>query len=247
MKFFCRCIPIFCLLYCYSVPQIALAQDTIPAQEEIWPEVDLFLKVNDRHRLYLLVSGTRQRNSYYTDGSFGIHYDYFFMRENYFVKEGMDSTRKYNMWIRGGYMYAASPPSQEDVFREHTIVTEANHRLYLPDHWLLTNKNRVDWRMRDDKLTVRYRPRLNIERDFSTGYATFTGYFYTEYFINFGKSNLNRLRLCVGSEFWLFRFLSFEIYYLHQFPNKPDVGQTDAIGLAFKFYFHTTWRKKPKP
>jgi hypothetical protein len=144
-------------------------------------------------------------------------------------------------------MYAASPPSQEDDFREHTIVTEANHRFYLPDKWLLTNKNRLDWRVRDGQFTARYRPRLTIERDFNTGYATFTSYFYSEYFINFGQSNLNRLRLCVGNEFWLFHFLSFEIYYLHQFANQPDVGETNAVGLACKFYFSTTWPKKPKP
>lgn len=235
------------LLCCCLMPETAVAQDTIPPQEEIWPEVDLYLKINDRHRLYFMVSGTRQRNSYFTDGSIGIHYDYFLKRENFLVKEAMDSTRKYNMWIRGGYMYAANPPSQEDVFREHTIVTEANHRIYLPDNWLLTNKNRVDWRVRDDQLTVRYRPRLNIERDFNTGYATFTSYAYAEYFINFGKSNLNRFRLCIGNEFWLFRFLSFEIYYLHQFANEPDIGKLDAVGLAVKLYFHTSWRKKTKP
>lgn len=237
---------VLALCCCAEVPRIA-AQDTLSSTEEIWPEVDLYLKVNDRHRLYFMVSGSRKRNSYFSEGSVGIHYDYFISRKKTFIKEAMDSTRSYNFWVRGGYMYATSPPNEDDVFREHTIVTEANQRFYLPDHWLLTNKNRLDWRDRNGEFFFRYRPRLHIERDFKTGYATFTSYLYAEYFVNFGKSNLNRFRLCVGNEFWLFRFLSFEIYYLYQFPNKPDIDKVNAVGVAAKLYFHARVGKKPPP
>jgi hypothetical protein len=242
MPRFPRLISAICLLCCCAAGQRLSAQVFFPAEEEIWPEVDLYYKIANQHRLFLLVSGTRQNNSSYSDGSVGVHYDFFTGHNFERLDMRPDSMHQYNLWLRAGYMYAASPPSQEDAFRENTIVTEVNPRFYLKGNWLLTNKNRLDWRVKDGDFSVRYRPRLIIEKDFFTGYATFTAYAYGEYFINFGNGELDRFRLCAGMEFWLFHFLSVEYYYLHQFPNDPEVGQVDALGVAAKWYFQ--WKKR---
>jgi hypothetical protein len=241
-----RWIPTFCLLCCFESSQRLSAQVLFPAEEEIWPETDLFYKIADQHRLFLMLSGSRQNNSSFSEGSYGIHYDFFKGHDFKMLHSRPDSMHTYNLWFRGGYMYSTSPPSEEDQFREHTIVTEVNPRFYLKGGWLLTNKNRLDWRVKDGDFSVRYRPRLTIEKDFFTGYATFTGYAYAEYFLYFGDSELNRFRLCAGMEFWLFKFLSIEYYYLHQFPNDPEVGQVDAIGIAVKWYLQRHKRKKEK-
>jgi hypothetical protein len=45
--------------------------------QQLWPEVDLFNKLNQKFRLLALVSGTRLNKSYYSEGSFAIHLDYF--------------------------------------------------------------------------------------------------------------------------------------------------------------------------
>src|SRR5271156_6160673 len=52
-----------------------MAQDS-SVQKQIWPELEAYYRLNERFRLYGLISGTKS-NSEYTDGTAGIYIDYF--------------------------------------------------------------------------------------------------------------------------------------------------------------------------
>jgi len=54
-----------------------VAQDTTGTKQEVWPEVNVFYKINNKLRLFALYSATKLRNSSYTDGGYGIYADYF--------------------------------------------------------------------------------------------------------------------------------------------------------------------------
>jgi hypothetical protein len=156
------------------------------------------------------------------------------------------------MWLRGGYQYTASPREAENPFKEHTFVTEANARAYLPLKFLGTIKNRFDWIFRDNDFNVRYRPRIILERDMKTEYLFFTASAFVEYFIYFGQANLNRFRTQIGVEMRVTKRMNYEVYWNHQFSNSPDVAINDAFGMSFKFYlnrgekiFH--FKKKNQP
>ncbi|MND50192.1 DUF2490 domain-containing protein [Solitalea canadensis] len=238
MKFLA--IAIFFLLF---VTQVVLAQDEIPPSEEVWPELNAFYSFNSKYRLFTMISGTKVEKSYYSDGAFGIHLDYF---KPYQAKRALgkyDSLKNRLLRVRVGYMYGTTPPSAEDPFKEHTLLTETIHAFPLSYQLLITAKNRIDWRIRDGEFLPRYRPRLTIERDCKTHYLTFNAYLYGEYFLNFGKPNINRWRLCGGAEIRVSRNLNFEWYYLYQFKNSPDVGKVNAIGLVLKAYFHAVNKK----
>jgi hypothetical protein len=210
----------------------------LKAQDEIWPELDVFYRFNEKFRLYTLFSGTQLKStSNYSDGQAGIYLDYFaypFLRNRDTVRR---NRRGDYLWFRMGYLYASSAPEAEDKFRDHIIATEANVKFYLAWNFRLTAKNRLDWRISNGDFGLRYRPRLTFEHDLKTEYMTLTPYIYVEYYFNPGNTAVDRLRLTGGGEFRVTKIMNTEIYYMHQFPIGVNSESVDALSIAFKFYF----------
>lgn len=216
-----------------------VAQDSSITRQEIWPEIDLYYRFNEKFRLYAKYSATKLRNSDYTDGGFGIYMDYF---ASPLLKDKQDtslreSARSHYLWFRLGYMYSTSPPEAKDPFNTNTIVTEINGSIYLPYEILLTNKNRIDWTIKDENFEPRYRPRLTFEKHLHTKYLYFTPDIYGEYYVYFNRSGLNRFRLSAGIQTKFTDNIEWETYYVHQFANGKYVESLNAIGLSLKFYF----------
>ena len=225
------------------LPVISFAQ-LAAKTEEFWPEVNVHYKLNEKFRLYGLVSGTKQQTSY-SEGAVGLFVDYFtFPFVKFLRPHHNENLPKRYLWLRAGYQYARSPPEAENPFTEHTLVTEANGRFDLGWEILMTVKNRFDWRFKSDGFFVRYRPRMQFERDFHTEYLFFTSYLWGEYFANFGNSSINKFRTQLGVEVKVTRRLTYETYWNHQFDNSPDVTHVDAYGMVLKFYFARKTDKK---
>jgi len=227
------------LLWLAAMPCRIHAQTaTNNSNDEIWPEMDVLYRINQKFRAMIQISGTR-RESQYADGSFAAYFDYFtlpLVRKPHYKT---DTIRGYFQWFRLGYTYgkSAQSESEDDAFREHTINLESNTRFHLPFQFLVTAKNRFDASLFNGAPRARYRPRLTLERDCKTTYLTFTMYAYGEYFFDFNTSTQNKFRLCLGGELWVSRIISFETYYLKQFQGGADGANTDALGVVLKFNF----------
>ena len=242
-----------CYLIFFAYMSPLLAQDSAEAREEGWPELNVYYNFNDKCRLFLMYSATKIRTSDFTDGAAGIYFDYFAynsLRQK-FTHNVLDSSKGYYLWLRGGYYYSTTPKNSIDPIKEHTIATEANSRFHIPKNFLLTVKNRFDWRTVNGVFKVRYRPRITIEKEMQTQYLQFIPYLYGEYFENFKESNLDRFRLCIGLEIKVALYVNFESYYLRQFEHGEDVRGVNAVGFAIKFYLSEEamkylFRKKKK-
>jgi hypothetical protein len=215
----------------------AMAQDSTVIRNEVWPEFDLFYKINNDLRIYALKSATRLKNSDYTDGGYGLFIDYFALPwlNPLALKPLNDSTPAKYVWLRVGYTYSSTVPHAENPTSENALVTELNTRFYLPFHALLTARNRIDWRSVNNDYQPRYRPRFRLEKDMHTAYLTFTGYVYGEYYFNFQDKDADKYRLCAGVEFKATKILNFEVYELRQFEKTKKVDLY-ATGVALKVY-----------
>jgi hypothetical protein len=69
--------------------------------------MDIYYRINERVRLYGMVSGTRS-NSEYTDGTTGVYIDYFALPllRSKMLMDLHDTTRGYFFWFRTGYSYS---------------------------------------------------------------------------------------------------------------------------------------------
>jgi hypothetical protein len=215
---------------------LLLAQDSA-VQKQVWPELEAYYRINERFRLYSLISGTRS-NSEYTDGTAGIYIDYFALpwlrgRNN---TELSDSSKGYYWWFRMGYSYSDAPPSDKKKV-VNVFETETNNSFHLPEDIILQTRNRLDWRWVNGEFQPIYRPRVKFVRNLKTEYLTFNAYLWSEYFFYLNDNTQDRLRLTFGVEIKVLKFLDFETYYLHQFQNKQYVEPLNAIGLQFDLYF----------
>ena len=223
--------------------QHLVAQDTTGVKQEVWPEVNLFYKVNNKLRVFTWYSTTKLKNSGFTDGGYGIALDYFtlpWLKGRIDYLHGKDSVPGQYLWLRVGYSHSNTPADAKDPVTENTFLTEANGRFYLGHDILLTNKNRLDWRFINGDFKPRYRCKLTIEKDMRSEYLFFTPYIFGEYFINLyeGGSDANRFRLCGGSELKVARHINFEVYFLYQFDNGKALDALTAAGFVLKFYFN---------
>jgi len=221
-----------------------LAQDS-SSQKQIWPELDVYYRFNEKFRLYGMISGTRS-NSEYTDGTAGVYLDYFALPwiKGRRYADLHDTTLGYYWSFRAGYSYSNSPPG--DKRKEVNILeTETNSNFHLPLDITLMGRNRLDWRWVNGEFQPIYRPRLKFIRNFKTSYLTFDMYLWGEYFFYLNDNSQNRLSLTVGSDIKVSDNLDFEIYYLYQFQHLPGVESLNAIGLQINLYFRSkSYRRK---
>lgn len=245
-----------CLIMLLSslIQQQAMAQLANKAQE-VWPSIDAYYRFNEKFRLYGTFAGTKQDGSSYSEGALGLFLDYFTYPPKvtqHVFNNRSDSLPGKFLWLRAGYQYSATPPSDEDPFKESMFVTEANTRAYLPYAMLLTFKNRFDWRINNGEFNSRYRPRLMVERDLRTEFLTFTASGFAEYFVNFGNGTVNKFRTQLGVELRVLKIMNYEVFWNHQFEHLPEVQEVDAFGMTLKFYLDKNnfkeagFRKKKK-
>ena len=149
-----------------------------------------------------------------------------------------DSARGHYLLLRTGYSYSDAPANQKkkDV---NLWEMEGNSYFHLPENIVMVLRNRFDWRWVNGVFQPIYRLRLKFVRNFKTEYMNFNGYIWSEYFFYLNDNSQDRLRLCFGTEIKVTRFLTFEPYYLYQFPYKNYVISINVIGMQFNFYFST--------
>jgi hypothetical protein len=92
----------------------ASAEET---ETQFWPEIDAFVKLNEKTRLFFLYSATRQDDlNEYSDGQAGGYIDYYtlplFGRS---IRNYTDAARNKSLMIRAGYMLDRTPRSSEET------------------------------------------------------------------------------------------------------------------------------------
>jgi len=106
---------------------MATAQET---SNEIWPELNTFVKLNEHARLFLLGSGTRTKEQGYSDGALGVHLDLFtsplFKIRLERTAQRADVARSKFLQFRIGYLYSRSAKSSSTQFSEHTPTVEVS-------------------------------------------------------------------------------------------------------------------------
>src|SRR5882762_2363300 len=115
------------------------------SRNELWTELDVYVPVNEKVRLFFLFTITKSeetRNN--LEGQFGAHVDY---------------TVNKRFVLRVGYRYGFSL-TEEDPFKEHLPLVEQTLRQPLPLKILLSDRNREEFRFVNGDFSFRYRNRL---------------------------------------------------------------------------------------
>jgi hypothetical protein len=206
---------------------------------ELWPEVDVYVRLNSKARL-LLVGTTVKEDGETTDAEFGPSLDFFLkpIRRPPPLLYRLDESKNSVLMIRSGYRYLASYTGGA---AEHRGLVEATVRHPLTGHFgdvLLSNRNRMDFRVFDGAYSWRYRNRLSVDRELSVGSVRVNPYARFELFYDSRFAAFSRTETMVGASFPIIRYWELEGYFDYQLDtgNSPN-QKTRAVGAVTSFYF----------
>ena len=204
---------------------------------EFWPEVNLFINLNAKSRLFLMYTATKQKNlGMYADGQTGAYFDFWALpalRRR--LRTHADASRSKLLLLRTGYLFSR-PKNNSGSSTEHMLTSEATGRAHLPASLLLSDRNRLDLRWIDGDFKWRYRNRLKLERTFEMGRFEFTPYGHGEVFYDLDQRTWTRVRYAAGLEWSVTRRIILEGYYLRQNDWRSFPQFVNAIGVALQLY-----------
>src|SRR5688572_3388755 len=209
-------------------------------RKEFWPEIDVYINVKPKVRFYLLgtlsksVEDGEMRNEQSLEAQIGAHVDY--IPNDHII-------------LRTGYRYGRSVGENDDGFREHRLLAEQTLRKFLPGGFLLSDRNREEFRFMNGDFSFRYRNRVTIERElpfFKRRHII--PYVAGEIFYDTRYDVWNRNRLGMGVQHTLFagplqkmllhkRQVVLDIYFLRQNDSRSQVPRLKGVGAALVFYF----------
>ena len=221
------------LLLALAMPARAQEPDSTG---EFWPEFDIFIKLNEKSRIFVLYSGTKQENlGAYADGQHGVHFDFYTIPAFRPVIASIDQSRSKFLMVRVGYLLSR-PRNNSGTATEHMATAEATARAQLRGGLLLSDRNRFDVRWVDGEPKNRYRNRLKLERTFGIGRFQFTPYAHAEAFYDLKPHDWSRLRYAAGAEFSITKHIVLEGYFLRQNTWASVPQFVNALGTAVQFY-----------
>ena len=182
-------IPALFLFLVVIGPGATRAQEP-KTRNEFWPEIDVYISVRPKVRLYLIGTASKAvedgelRNAQSFEAQIGVHVDYIPNK---------------HVILRAGYRYGTAVGSNTDAFKEHRLLTEQTLRTLLPGEVLLSDRNREDFRFIKGDFSFRYRNRVTLEREVHLFKGrTITPYVSGEIFYDTRYDIWNRNRLAVG-------------------------------------------------
>jgi hypothetical protein len=209
----------------------AAAQDVTT---QFWPEVDTFIRLSDKMRIYVPLSRTKEGDGNSDqDGTTGIYFDYYTspIAKLAFAAPA-DSSRTRRLLLRAGYGYTAAGDGQPAT---NTLEAEVTGRLFLPWEVLASERNRFDLNFSGGEFDPRYRNRLRFERNVVLGKPTLTPYVYGEFFYDFNDGDWNKTRVAAGLEFHMWERFVPEVYFQRDY-NKGSSGDVNGFGLVLSIY-----------
>lgn len=188
---------------------------------EFWPEIDLIYRFDDRNKVIVLGDTARNRDSGTAyQGEVGASFDHRFT--DFFS-------------VRVGYRHANALDGSS--FHEDRLLTEQTFRVRLPAAVMVDFRTREDFRWLDTGYSMRFRERIQVQRDTTIGTYTFTPYVSSEVYFDTRYDQFSRYRLIAGTNFPIHGPLSIEPYLAHQVDPAPSSKIVDAIGLILTATF----------
>jgi hypothetical protein len=204
---------------------------------EFSPEVNVFIKLSDQIRLYLLGDITQGLSPNFTDGEVGVNLDFTIKPILRRALRDSDWERNRYLWARVGYLMSGDLDGRDDGSTEHTFLLEATARLELPWELWLVNRGRVDFRDVDGASSERYRYRAGIEREFNVFGLVMVPYVQAEIFYDTRLDVWNRQLYQTGVEIELTKRWRIEPYVARQNDSRSASGNVNRSGLVVKYYF----------
>jgi len=137
-----------------------------------------------------------------------------------------------------GAIYEYSRASEQDETSiEHRLMLDATLRYDLPKKFLLSNRNRFEFRWVNGDYPLRYRNRPDLKRSFKLFKRNITPYVAAELFWDQRYKKLNIFKFSSGVQVPVFRRTSIDFFYERQHCTTCATENTNIFGLNLNIAF----------
>jgi len=151
----------------------------------------------------------------------------------------LDPDRDHSLVVGTGYEYLKTDETAKPS-SENRLLAELTGRARPPAEFLVTDRNRFEFRWVNGVYSTRYRNRLVVERATRVGGLRFTPYLSAEFFYDWAHDSWNEEQYAAGIE-WPYRHvLKLSTYYLRQDCTTCSPRRLDVIGLALDYFYQST-------
>lgn len=230
------------LLRCVSCIVLLAWMPAAAAEEQFWPELDGFFKLDDQKRVFLKAAATRaedidgEDDPRFKDVTLGAHLD-FSLRP--FLRKALqeeDWERNRYLWTRIGYNYIETHRDSSGSYHENRGIVELSLRQPLFEWLTLTERLKWDLRDIDGRYSNRYRIRFGLESSVQVFGHAATPYARAEAFYDTRFDTWNREKYQAGMEVALTQRWRIEPYLARQEDSRSRPEHVNALGLIFKYY-----------
>ena len=218
------------------------------ASFEMWPEVDVWYRLNPAWRLSAFVPVTKYNENKTRDLNVYLQADFAWGHSKHpYFNRLVDDNRNQQLkaWLfRGGYMRGASIADRGESYSEDMVFGELHSRWAYIKNVLLSQRLRVDNRWVGDQpvYSYRLRYRMMIEREFVSGQSSFVPFVSAEAYYDSRYSKINRIRLIGGTT--ISRGGPFALEGNITYQN--DINYSTPNMYALNVILHVFLKRQPK-
>jgi hypothetical protein len=212
--------------------------------KEFWPEVDAWWRLSPAWRLSLFVPLSENLDTHYREGNLILQADYAF-GQTHFERRLVDEDRAQKMKIflfRWGYLGGKSLDDQGEAYSERTALVELHARIPLIGGFLLSHRLRTDlrWLGQDYESSIRYRYRVQLEREYVAGPASLVPYVNGEAYYDSRYETVNRYRLIAGTSVAWSPRTAVETNVTYQYDSKSSTKEIFAANVILHVFIDTS-------
>ena len=149
----------------------------------------------------------------------------------------LDPDRDHSIVFGAGYEYLQTDETAKPSF-ENRLIANFTGRWRPPAEFLITDRNRVEFRWVNGDYSTRYRNQLSVERATRLGGLRFTPYLSAEFFYDWAKDAWNEEQYAAGVEWPYKKVLKLSTYYLRQDCTACSPRNLNVAGLSLNYFYH---------
>ena len=231
-------VPTRVLLFLFLAVPAGVARAQTPAAEnEFWPKVTAAFELRPRTRL--LVYGERENGEDFPFEQWkaGALLNYRMKRIVHRFDPSIDEEDEHQLVVGAGYEYLHTTQNGKTK-RENRIVFQGTGRHRPGAGFLLTDRNRLEFRWVNGAYNFRYRNKLTVNRAFRVDKFRFTPYASGELFWDRNHHSWNENQYSFGVQLPYKHRLMLDTFYLHQNCTTCSQQHVNVLGITLNFYFN---------
>ena len=211
------------LLVCAGSRTFAQRRDDPQHDSQIWPDIITNISLSEDLSLTLFGTARLGRNdSDLVNRQLGI---------------GLNYSVNKNFGTAFQYRFIKNEPTPDRLSTEHRLHADLTPRAPLKFGFQISDRNRIEWRNINHKVSWRYRNRLQFERPVKIGSRKITPYLAGESMYDTRFDTWSRNQIYIGARVPIVKHFTFDGFYMKQWDARSVPGFLNVVGTFVRLEF----------